>query len=198
MVGLIAIVDLGVGNFANVEKALGGTVTREPEEIRRADKLVLPGVGNFGPATEKLRPIRDCLLTKIDDGTPILGICLGMQLLFSRSSEDEGRGLGVIPGEVTDLPKEAAPHIGWNQVFPVDDPPLLKGIPRGSYFYFVHSYRVLPDHPEVVTGTTEYEVENEIREFPSSIQDKNVYGVQFHPEKSSDNGLRIMQNFKEL
>lgn len=198
MVGLIAIVDLGVGNFANVEKALGGKVTKAPGEIRKADKIVLPGVGNFGPATEKLRPIRDCLLKKIDHGTPILGICLGMQLLFPRSSEDKGRGLGVVPGEVTNLPKEVAPHIGWNQVFPVDDSPLLKGIKSGSYFYFVHSYRVLPDSAEVVTGTTEYRVENEIREFPSSIRDKNVYGVQFHPEKSSDNGLRIMQNFKEL
>jgi len=195
---LIAIVDLGVGNFANVEKALGGKVTRVPGEIREADKIVLPGVGNFGAAAESLKPIRDCLLTKIDHGTPFLGICLGMQLLFPRSSEDEGRGLGVIPGEVTNLPEKAAPHIGWNRVFPVDDSPLLKGIQSGSYFYFVHTYRVLPDSAEVVTGTTEYRVEKEIREFPSSIRDENVYGVQFHPEKSSDNGLRVMQNFKEL
>ncbi|MFW6111722.1 MAG: imidazole glycerol phosphate synthase subunit HisH [Candidatus Bipolaricaulota bacterium] len=198
MVGLIAIVDLGVGNFANVEKALGGKVTREPGEIRGADKIVLPGVGNFGSASESLKPIRNCLREKIEKGTPFLGICLGMQLLFPGSSEDEGRGLGLIPGKVTNLPKEAAPHIGWNQVFPVDDTPLLKGIRSGSYFYFVHSYRVCPDSAEVVTGTTEYVVRNEIREFPSSIRDKNVYGVQFHPEKSSDNGLRIMQNFKEL
>lgn len=198
MVRVIVIVDLGVGNFANVEKALNGTVTKSPEKIERAEKIVLPGVGNFGAAAEKLQPIRKTLMNKISDGTPFLGICLGMQLLFPYSSEDRGEGLGVIQGDVRRLPEGAAPHIGWNQISPLDGSPLLKGIRSDSYFYFVHSFQVCPDSKEVVTGTTNYRVGSEVQQFPSVVRDGNVYGVQFHPEKSSDNGLRLMNNFQEL
>ena len=114
---MIAIVDLGVGNFANVEKALNAKVTRDLEVIERADKIVLPGVGNFGEAAKSLVPLKSTIVDKIKNGTPFLGICLGMQLLFPDSSEGEGEGLGVLNGQVTSLPDDASPHIGWNQVF---------------------------------------------------------------------------------
>lgn len=195
---MIAIVDLGVGNFANVEKALDGVVTSKPDQIEAADKIVLPGVGNFGEVAERLEPLRGVLLEKISDGTPFLGICLGTQLLFPSSSEDEGRGLGALDGEVVSLPDEAAPHIGWNQVLPENESPLLAGIEPGTYFYFVHSYRVKPDSDDIVIGTTEYRSGAEVRSFPSAIGKENLIGVQFHPEKSGEAGLRIMNNFKEL
>ncbi len=195
---MIAIVDLGVGNFANVEKALDGVVTSKPDQIEAADKIVLPGVGNFGEAAAGLEPLREVLLEKISFGTPFLGICLGTQLLFPSSSEDEGRGLGALDGEVVSLPDEAAPHIGWNQVLPENESPLLAGIEPGTYFYFVHSYRVKPDSDDIVIGTTEYRSGAEVRSFPSAIGKENLIGVQFHPEKSGEAGLRIMNNFKEL
>ncbi|MBS3764906.1 imidazole glycerol phosphate synthase subunit HisH [Candidatus Bipolaricaulota bacterium] len=195
---MIAIVDLGVGNFANVEKALDVVVTSEPDQIEAADKIVLPGVGNFGEVAERLEPLRGVLLEKISDGTPFLGICLGTQLLFPSSSEGEGRGLGALDGEVVSLPDEAAPHIGWNQLLPENESPLLAGIEPGTYFYFVHSYRVKPDSDDIVTGTTEYRSGAEVWSFPSAIGKENLLGVQFHPEKSGEAGLRIMNNFKEL
>lgn len=195
---MIAVVDLGVGNFANVEKALDGTVTSEPDKIEAADKIVLPGVGNFGEVAEKLEPLREILLERISGGTPFLGICLGTQLLFPSSSEDDGRGLGILDGEVVALPGDVAPHIGWNQVLPENETPLMEGIEPGTYFYFVHSYRVKPDSDDIVTGATEYRSNGEVRSFPSAIGKDNLLGVQFHPEKSGEAGLRIMNNFKEL
>jgi len=195
---MIAIVDLDIGNFANVEKALSGRVTKDRNVIARADKLVLPGVGNFGEAARSLKGLRDVILERIESGVPFLGICLGMQLLFPASSEAEGNGLGLFRGEVKRLPRVAAPHIGWNQVFPRGKNEILADVPSGSYFYFVHSFYVKPVNREYVIGTTEYEVNGEIREFPSAVRRDNVYGVQFHPEKSSKKGLRVLQNFKEL
>ena len=195
---MIAIIDLGIGNFANVEKALRGKVTVEPEVVEQADKIVLPGVGNFGEVTGKLGTLREVILRKIDEGTPFLGICLGMQLLFPESSEGAGEGLGVISGRVVELPPEASPHIGWNQVFQAGEGSLMDDLEPGSFFYFVHSYYVSPDDEAVVTGRTEYEVGGEVKDFPAVIRKDNVFGVQFHPEKSSKKGLKLLKSFKEL
>lgn len=195
---MIAIVDLDIGNFASVEKALAGRVTKDRDVIARANKLVLPGVGNFGEAARSLEGLRDVITERIESGVPFLGICLGMQLLFPRSSEAGGKGLGLFRGEVKSLPGGGAPHIGWNQVFPRDETEILRDVPSGSYFYFVHSFYVQPDNPKYITGTTEYETNGEIREFPSAVRRDNIYGVQFHPEKSSKKGLKILQNFREL
>ncbi len=195
---MIAVVDLGVGNFANVEKALEGKITGDPEEIEGADKLVLPGVGNFGEVAKQLDPLRDLLLERIEAGTPFLGICLGMQLLFPASPEGRGRGLGVLSGEITELPTAASPHIGWNRVFPTGNNPLWDGVEPGSYFYFVHSYRVAPRSRELIAATTEYQLENRTEKFPSAIRREGVFGVQFHPEKSGEIGRQVLKNFKEL
>lgn len=195
---MIAVVDLDVGNLANVNKALGGTVTRDPEEIESADKIVLPGVGNFGAVAGKLEPLRDLIVAGVEGGKPFLGVCLGLQLLFETSSESAGRGLGLFPGRVKKLPDQLAPHIGWNEVdfsgrFGLFPP----GEPR-PYFYFVHSYYVEPDEGSCVVGETGCELDGEEFRFPVAVRRKNVYGVQFHPEKSSESGLQLLEEFKEL
>ncbi|MFW6005840.1 MAG: imidazole glycerol phosphate synthase subunit HisH [Candidatus Bipolaricaulota bacterium] len=195
---MIAIIDLGIGNFASVKKALDGKVTVNPEIIKKADKLVLPGVGNFGEVAKKLKPLKEIILRKIETGTPFLGICLGMHLLFPSSAEGRGEGLGVLAGEVSSLPREASPHIGWNQVFPEGEDPLLSDLVPGSFFYFVHSYYPNPEDGCVVTGRTEYKTAGKVRTFPATVRQENVFGVQFHPEKSSEKGLRILENFKQL
>ncbi|MBS3787281.1 imidazole glycerol phosphate synthase subunit HisH [Candidatus Bipolaricaulota bacterium] len=195
---MIAIVDLGIGNFASVEKALEGRITMSPEVLDRADKIVLPGVGNFGEVVEQLRPMRKTILRKISSGTPLLGICLGMQLLFPESSEGEGEGLSVLQGQVSDLPADASPHIGWNQVFPKEGNTLLEDIEPGSFFYFTHSYYVNPENEAIITGRTEYESNDQVGAFPATVRRENVFGVQFHPEKSSANGQRVLKKFKQL
>lgn len=192
---MIAIVDLGIGNLANVRKALGGVITGDPYEIERAEKIVLPGVGNFGAVMERLEPLRGIISDAINDGKPFLGICLGMQLLFEESEESPGsRGLGVFEGRVVRFRGVRTPHIGWNQVFSSKGCPLFEGIKSGSYFYFVHSYYVNPRNEEVVAATTDYES----LVFTSAVCKDNVFGVQFHPEKSSKNGLRLLKNFRRL
>ncbi len=191
----IAIVDLGIGNLANVRKALGGVITNDPYEIDRAEKIVLPGVGNFGAVMERLEPLRGVILDTINEGKPFLGICLGMQLLFEESEESPGsRGLGVFEGKVVRFRGVRTPHIGWNQVFPSKECPLFEGIKEGAYFYFVHSYYVNPRDEEVVAAKTDYES----MVFTSAVCKDNVFGVQFHPEKSSKNGLRLLKNFRRL
>ena len=195
---MIAIVDLGIGNFANVEKALDGKVVVRPKVLKKADKIVLPGVGNFGEVARKIAPLRETILEKIDAGTPFLGICLGMQLLFPGSSEGDGRGLSIIPGEVKALPGQASPHIGWNRVHLEGEDSLLEEVKSGSFFYFVHSYFVNPEEDDVITGRTEYEACGEIKSFPSAVRKGNLFGVQFHPEKSSENGLKVLEKFKRL
>ena len=195
---MIAIADLGVGNFANVEKALDGRVTSDPDLISRADKIVLPGVGNFGEVARRLQPLKGAILERIESGVPFLGICLGLQLLFPGSSEAEGEGLGLIDGEVVPLPRDARPHIGWNQVIERKNSPLLDKIPEGSFFYFVHSFFVRPKNSNLIVGTTQYETDDGFGEFPAIIQRGKVFGVQFHPEKSSQFGLQVLERFKRF
>ncbi len=197
---MIAIVDYGMGNLRSVAKALeraGAKVSllsAPPAGLRRAAGIVLPGVGAFGDAMANLRSagwdgwIREAIAA----GTPFLGICLGFQLLFERSEESGGvRGLAVIPGEVRRLSATVTvPHMGWNQLRLPRPTPLFAGVEGGAYVYFVHSYRVASDDASRVAAFTDYG-----GEFVSAIAEGNLWGVQFHPEKSQAVGLRILSNF---
>ena len=200
---MISIVDYGMGNLRSVKKAFESlgflpTVTSNPEEILNSGGLVLPGVGAFGDCMKNLEeynliePIR----LFIKDGKPFLGICLGLQLLFEESEESPGEnGLGILKGKVVRFPRFneerlKVPHMGWNQVDARRPLPILKGIPVGSWFYFVHSYFPEPEDSTVIAGITHYGIE-----FTSAIEKDNIFACQFHPEKSSTLGLRILENF---
>jgi glutamine amidotransferase len=202
---MIAVVDYGLGNLRSVSKALeaigaGVEVTNNPEKVARAKAIVLPGVGAFSRGMENLKKqgTLPSILRSIEAGKPFLGICLGLQLLFTESQEHGiCNGLDVIKGRVSKFTNVAKiPHMGWNQVrmnkpkANYGKPDLFSGIPNGSYFYFVHSYYVEPDDKSVVIGKTEYGLE-----FPSVVNRDNVWGVQFHPEKSSAVGLKFLENF---
>ena len=201
---MIAIIDYDAGNLKSVEKALvalGETpiVTRDREEILRADKAILPGVGSFGDAMEHLH--RFGLVEVIKDfvasGKPFLGICLGLQLLFDRSDETPGvEGLGILKGEILRIPDQPGlkiPHMGWNSLKYPNEGRLFRGIPEDSYVYFVHSYYLKAEDESIVTATTEYSTL-----IHASVESGNVFACQFHPEKSSDVGIQILKNFVEL
>ena len=198
---MIAIIDYGMGNLHSVEKALQKVGARtaivtEPEGIGRAKALVLPGVGAFGKGMENLRQrgFLQFIRQWATAGRPLLGICLGLQLLFEES-EEMGRheGLKVLPGQVVRFQGPLkVPHIGWNQIHPVRPSPILEGIGDGSYAYFVHSYYAQPADPAIVLATTDYGLD-----FASVVGKGNVFGLQFHPEKSQAVGLRILRNFLE-
>jgi glutamine amidotransferase len=200
----IAIIDYGMGNLRSVQKAFEkvghpAVVTCDPAVVAKAGKVVLPGVGAFEDAMAELRNrnlVRP-VLAAIDSGKPFLGICLGLQMLFDVSYEN-GRheGLGVLRGRVVrfDLPLGfSVPHMGWNQVDFARRPPVLKGMDPGTYFYFVHSYYVVPEDAQVVATTTDYGLP-----FCSMIWRDNLFACQFHPEKSQADGLRLYRNFAEL
>lgn len=207
---MIVIVDYGMGNLRSVEKGFERfgfdvKVTDNPVEVRNADKLVLPGVGAFQDAMEGLRQ-RELLRPVVDylrSDKPFLGICLGLQLLFSKGYEDgEHEGLGIIPGKVVRFKfsengskeKLKIPHMGWNQIdFQKEDNPLLQGVPCNAYMYFVHSYYVSPDDSGVIATETEYGIH-----FTSMVWHKNIFATQFHPEKSQQYGLTILKNFGKL
>jgi glutamine amidotransferase len=201
---MIAIIDYEMGNLRSVQKAFErmghkATVVGDPAELAGASKLVLPGVGAFRDAIAALRerqlvePIRAAIAA----GKPFLGICLGLQLLFDVSYEDgQFEGLGIVPGEVVrfDVPAEyKVPHMGWNQLNFRRRPPIFAGIDDGAYFYFVHSYYVVSRDPVVVATETDYP-----QPFCSSIWRDNLFAVQFHPEKSQEAGLRVLDNFARL
>ncbi|MFO0897386.1 MAG: imidazole glycerol phosphate synthase subunit HisH [Pirellulales bacterium] len=201
---MIAIIDYQMGNLRSVQKGFervghAAVVTSDPRELARADKVVLPGVGAFPDAIAELRrrelvePIRQA----IDSGKPFLGICLGLQLLFEVGYEG-GRheGLGVLPGEVVrfELPHDyKVPHMGWNSLEFARRAPIFAGLEEGAHCYFVHSYYVVPRDESVVATRTPYPAP-----FVSSIWRDNLFATQFHPEKSQQQGLRILQNFAEL
>jgi imidazole glycerol-phosphate synthase subunit HisH len=196
-VSTVALVDYGMGNRRSVEKALehvGATVARtaDPEEIRAADAVVVPGVGAFPEAMRRLNAagLDEVIRERAEDGTPVLGICLGMQLLFERSVEHEGApGLGLLPGEVTALEAPKVPHIGWNRVAMRRASGLTRGLGDATAFYHVHSF-VCRASDEDVVGEGEYG-----ERFASIVERDNVAGVQFHPEKSSRDGLHLLANF---
>lgn len=201
----IAIIDYGMGNLRSVQKAfehLGAKaeITADSEVILNSSRIVLPGVGAFRDA---IHALENCALTGVIPdvirmGKPFLGICLGLQLLFDRSYEDgEYTGLGIVPGTVQkfQLPADLKiPHMGWNQLNRKQpDNRLLQGIPDRAWFYFVHSYHVVPDDPSWIAATTEYG-----EPFVSVISKDNVFATQFHPEKSQSDGLHLLQNFVNL
>jgi len=206
---MIGIIDYGMGNLRSVQKALEHCradvrIIRTPAEIERADKVILPGVGAFGDAIRHLRDrgLVDSILRVIGQGKPFLGICLGLQLLFDVSYEDgEHRGLGALAGAVvrfdwTDRPEGAGlkiPHMGWNQLYWQRPCPLLEGLTSGEWFYFVHSYYVVPQDPSVVCGVCSYGLE-----FAAMVWKDNIVATQFHPEKSQRAGLKIVENFVSL
>lgn len=209
---MIAIIDYGVGNLKSVQKAFdalgySAMVSKDPQLVLEADKVVLPGVGAFAKSMEYLNRagMAPVVQEVIRSGRPFLGICLGLQMLFEESAEIFGaqqcssKGLGIFPGQVLRFPTARArrdlkvPQIGWNQIKKNQDIPILHGVPDGSFVYFVHSYYVKPAHPGITACTTQYGFE-----YCSGIAHKNVTAFQFHPEKSSQIGLTILKNFGEL
>ena len=201
---MVAIIDYDAGNIKSVEKALlflgeNACVTREKEKILGADKVILPGVGSFGRAMEKIRSygLEDVIKETIDKGTPFLGICLGLQLLFERSEESAGvKGLGILKGEILRIPEKDGgkiPQIGWNSLRYPNRGRLFEGIPEDAYVYFVHSYYLKAEEEGIVTATTEY---NTL--IHASVEKDNVFACQFHPEKSSVVGLGILRNFIQI
>jgi glutamine amidotransferase len=200
----IAIIDYGMGNLRSVQKALekvghSATITSEPNQIAESSKVIVPGVGAFRDAITRLREagLADPLVAHIRAGKSFLGICLGLQLLFSRSFEDgEHSGLDIFPGDVVrfpDVPGLKVPHMGWNQVRIRRPAPILATIPDGASFYFVHSYYVVPKDPQIVATETDYSAP-----FASMVWHDNVYAAQFHPEKSQRLGLELLKRFAEL
>lgn len=201
---MVAIIDYDAGNIKSVEKAMKllkqeVVVTRDPETILSADKVILPGVGSFGDAMGKIRQydLEKVIHEVVKRRIPFLGICLGLQLLFERSEESPGvQGLGILKGEILRIPETEGlkvPHMGWNSLEFSGDGRLFQGIPEDAYVYFVHSYYLKAEEPEIVTARTEYGTE-----IHASVEKGQIFACQFHPEKSSDVGLRILKNFVEL
>ncbi|MBQ1688690.1 MAG: imidazole glycerol phosphate synthase subunit HisH [Lachnospiraceae bacterium] len=202
---MIAIIDYDAGNLKSVEKALlhlgeDVVITRDQKVLLEADHVILPGVGAFEDAMEKLHryDLVDTIHAIVKQGTPFLGICLGLQLLFERSDESEHdvAGLGILPGEILKIPKKGdlkIPHMGWNAIQIKENAKLFKGIPNLSYVYFVHSYYLHAKREEDVAATTEY-----CTHIHASVEAGNVFACQFHPEKSGEIGLQILKNFAEL
>lgn len=201
---MIAIIDYDAGNLKSVEKALVSlgekpVITRDRHKLLSADKVILPGVGAFGDAMDKLHhyQLTDTIKEVIDKKTPFLGICLGLQLLFERSDEGEGvEGLSILQGEILRIPESEGlkiPHMGWNSIKIKKGARLFQGIPDNSYVYFVHSYYLKAKNIEEVAATTDYSTL-----IHASIEKDNVFACQFHPEKSGEVGLKILKNFASL
>ena len=201
---MIAIIDYDAGNIKSVQKALqhlgeDAVVTRNPEEILSAEKVILPGVGAFGDAMEKLHSfgLVDVIKQVVARQTPFLGICLGLQLMFERSEENPGvEGLGILEGEIVRIPDQEGlkiPHIGWNSLKFPNKGRLFEGIAEDAYVYFVHSYYLKAKDERIVTATTDYSTL-----IHASVEKGNVFACQFHPEKSSDVGLQILRNFVKI
>ena len=201
---MIGIIDYDAGNIKSVEKALQylgqeTVVSRDPEVLLKADKVVLPGVGSFGDAMEKLHNygLIPVIHRIVDKGTPFLGICLGLQLLFESSEETPGaEGLGILKGRIVKIPPSEGlkiPHMGWNSLHLQNGGRLFQGISEDAYVYFVHSYYLQAEETEIVKATTQYSTC-----IHASVEKGNVFACQFHPEKSSSVGLQILKNFAQL
>ncbi len=204
---MIAIIDYDAGNIKSVEKALQflgqeAVITSDRETIMNADKAILPGVGAFGDAMNKIRErgLEEVIHDFVDTGKPFLGICLGLQLIFEKSEESpEATGLGLLKGTITKIPTEVngvnqkVPQIGWNNIVVNPDSKLLAGLGDNPYVYFVHSYYLKAENSDEVAATTEYGVK-----IDCAVEKGNVMATQFHPEKSSEVGLKILTNFINL
>lgn len=200
---MVSIIDYDAGNIKSVEKAvisLGeeAVITKDRDIIMSSDRVILPGVGSFGDAMERLKEYNliNVIYDVVDSGKPFLGICLGLQLLFKSSEESKGvSGLGILDGEIKripDAPGLKIPHIGWNSININPHASLFKGVPDNSYVYFVHSYYLAAEHEEDVAASVFYSTN-----IHASVEHGNVFACQFHPEKSSAVGLRILKNFIE-
>ena len=204
---MIVVIDYGMGNLRSVQKALEVVgaktkVTSDPKDLRKCDKLVFPGVGSFGEAMKELKRLKlvEPIKTAIAEGRPFLGLCLGLQLLFEKSEESPGvEGLCILKGESKRFRfnKSAlkVPHMGWNKVMQINGSrsKLLNGVPNNAYMYFIHSYYVKPKDKKITLTITDYNID-----FVSSVCKDNIYGLQFHPEKSQVLGLKILKNFVRL
>jgi glutamine amidotransferase len=201
MTSKIVIIDYGMGNLRNVQKGFEkigfeATLTRNKKEIGKASGIVLPGVGAFKDCMENLEKygLIDPLLRSIEKGKPYLGICLGLQILFSKSEEfGSHKGLDLIKGNVVKFkpdPEHKVPHMGWNTIEKEREVPMLQEVESGAFFYFVHSYYVVPEEAQVISTFTTYG-----NPFVSSISKENLFATQFHPEKSQQKGLRLLENF---
>lgn len=201
---MIAIIDYNAGNLKSVEKALhflgeDCVITRNFHEIKTADKVILPGVGAFGDAMEQLKKYElDKVIHQVTaENKPFLGICLGLQLLFEGSDESQGvEGLHVLDGQILRIPDQSGlkiPHIGWNSLHLQNDGRLFAGLEENPYVYFVHSYYLKAEEEDIVAATTEYGTH-----IHGAVEKKNLFACQFHPEKSSQTGLKILENFIKL
>lgn len=201
---MIAIIDYDAGNLKSVEKALfhlgeEALITRDKTELLRADKVILPGVGQFGDAMEKLHHYQlvEVIREIVEKKTPFLGICLGMQVLFERSDECKGvEGLSILKGDILRIPSGEnvkIPHMGWNSLTIKEGAKLYQGLDQQAFVYFVHSYYLRAQNPDIVAATTQYSTL-----IHASVEQDNVYGCQFHPEKSGETGLRLLKNFAGL
>ena len=195
---IITVIDYQAGNIRSVEKALEKSgasvkVSGKASELEKSDAVVFPGQGSCDSSMVNLRNqgLDEILVEWINSGKPFMGVCLGLQLLLEESDEGDERGLGVLEGRVEKLPEgQKVPHMGWNSVRFTTDHPVFKGVSQNSYFYFVHSYIAVPKASSIIAGHTEYG-----RDFCSAVAFDNVVAVQFHPEKSGENGLNIYKNF---
>lgn len=201
---MIALIDYEAGNIKSVENALKflgqeAVLTRDRDLIWKADKVILPGVGAFGDAMDRIRDydLEDVIHSVTDRGTPFLGICLGLQLLFEESEESPGaKGLGILPGRIIRIPEgegRKVPQIGWNDLTYPKKGRLFEDVPEGSYVYFVHSYYLHADDRDIVAAQTQYGVT-----IDASVEKDNVFACQFHPEKSERVGMQILRNFVKL
>lgn len=201
---MISIIDYDAGNIKSVEKALAhlgeeAVITRDRDVILSSDKVILPGVGAFGDAMAKLHEYNlvNVIYDVVDKKIPFLGICLGLQLMFESSEESKGvTGLGLLPGEIVRIPDKEGlkiPHMGWNNIKVRDDSRLFAGLPEDPYVYFVHSYYLKAREEAIVAATTEYSVK-----IHAAVEKDNLFACQFHPEKSSEVGLKILKNFVSL
>ena len=195
---IITVIDYQAGNIRSVEKALEKSgasvkVSGKASDLEKSDAVVFPGQGSCDSSMVNLRSqgLDEVLVEWINSGKPFMGVCLGLQLLLEESDEGDERGLGVLEGRVEKLPEgQKVPHMGWNSVRFTTDHPVFKGVSQNSYFYFVHSYIAVPKASSIIAGHTEYG-----RDFCSAVAFDNVVAVQFHPEKSGENGLNIYKNF---
>ncbi len=201
---MLAIINYGAGNLRSVQKACEyvgekAIITDNREEILNADRVILPGVGSFGSCIESIRKANlfDCIRQVTESGTPFLGICLGLQLLFEASDESpDAKGLGILKGRCVKIPPSDGvkiPHIGWNSITFPNPSPLFTGIEDGSFVYFVHSYYMQPNDKSVITAVCDYSAS-----LPVALSRGNIHATQFHPEKSGDVGLKILKNFIDL